>query len=466
MLKQALKITTCVASLGAFATIASADVYGPYPVTLKGYEGDKTNTVSYSGQIARQVLEKSLKSIAGKGNGGENAAEIEAMLIAYFNNEGDLDIISPKSKDGFPVKQTKVSEISSSANIAGKFYDGAMPAYPGGLSGKAVIMHMFSQAAKSNAGWDPENGYDWGQLISKFTMGAMQYNQAVDNYLDEKMTAGNKPNNAAYKDGAHYTGKEHSWDEGFGYWGAPAHVLKLSADQAYAVSKQKDLASGDANGDGVIDLKSEYTFGPAYYAAAADKSGTKTTNYMPTIMQAFLDGRQIITDAAGEALSADQLAAVQAHAKTIADNWEKVLAEAVFKYAGSVYKDINTMKDLEGEELAKAYRTYGKHWGELAGFSMAIQSGKNNLGATATKMNQLIGFGPVTLDNTYVTGIDADGNFVRERRKTWSDYQLAMLQVQKLMLDTFGVEARINDGLGELADLAGKLGDDASAEND
>ena len=71
MRKSVLTLTTVLAT-GLFATATLAESYGPYPVTLKGYEGDKTNTVSYSGQIARQVLEKSLKGIAGKGNGGEN----------------------------------------------------------------------------------------------------------------------------------------------------------------------------------------------------------------------------------------------------------------------------------------------------------------------------------------------------------------------------------------------------------
>lgn len=466
MRKSSLALTAILSTTMLVAAPAFSESYGPYPVTLQGYDGDKTNTVSYSGQIARQVLEKSLKSIAGKGNGGENAAEIEAMLLAYFNNEGDLDIISPVSKDGFPVLQTKVSEISSSANVAGKFYKGLVPGYPGNQTGVEVIQHMFSQAAKANKGFDAENGMDWGQLISKFTMGAMQYNQAVDNYLDEKMTAGNKPNNKPYKDGAHYTGKEHSWDEAFGYWGAPAHAMDLDGATAYAVAKQKDLAAADANGDDVVDLKSEYTFGPAYYAAAADKSGTKTTNYLGTIMQAFLDGRKVITEANGEALSAEELAAVQGYAAVIGSEWEKVLAEATFKYAGSVYKDIEKMKGLEGEELAKAYRAYGKHWGELKGFALAIQTGKNNLGATAVELNKLIGFGPVTLDNSFVTGIDANGEFVRERRMTWNDYQLNMLKVQKLLKDTFGLEALINDATADLAALAGALETEASAETD
>ncbi|MEO0329931.1 MAG: DUF4856 domain-containing protein [Pseudomonadota bacterium] len=469
MFKLSLKLSAFLVATTALVGAAQADdVYGPFGVTLKGYDGDKKNTVSYSGQIARHVLENSIKKLAGKGDGGGNAAELEAQMLAYFNgSDSDLPIIAPTGKDGFKIKQKTVNEISKGKNISGKFYDGAMPAWPGNMTGKEVALQMIKLAAQSNKGFDAENGYDWAQLISKYTMGAMAYNQAVDNYLDEKLEADNKPNNKPYKEGANYTGKEHSWDEGFGYWGGAAHTLTLSADQNYGINKQKDAASADANGDGMVDLKSEMVFGPAYYAAAFDRSGTKSTNYTQTIMKAFLDGRKLITAANGEALSDAQRTELKGYASTVASNWEKVLAEAVFKYAGSVYKDIKKMGDA-ADDAAKAevYRAYVKHWGELKGFSMALQSGKNNLGATAVAMNKLIGFGPVTLDFSYVTGVDADGNFERNRKLNWNDYQLQMLNVQKLMVDKFKVAAKDNDATGDLAALADKLDADANAETD
>lgn len=466
MLKSRLKFTTVLVA-GAFAasTAVAADTYGPFPITEKSYSGDKTNSVSYSGQIARHVLHDSLKKLAGKGD-GNNAAELEAQMLAYFNgSDEDLPIIAPTSKDGFAIKQTTVNEISSGKNISGKFYKGAMPAWPGNKTGVEVVEHMIAKAAASTKGFDAENGYDYAQLISKYTMGAMMFNQSVDNYLDEKLGADNKPNNKPYSEGAAYTGKEHSWDEGFGYWGAPAHTLSLTAEQAYGIAKGKDQAAADANGDGVVDLKSEYVFGPAYYAAGADKGGSKTTNYLPTIMQAFIDGRKVITSADGAALTDDQRAELVAHAATIEENWEKVLAEATFKYAGSVYNDINRLKEL-GVEDEKTFRNYVKHWGELKGFAMALQTGKSNLGGTAVELNNLVGFGPVTRDNSYVTGVDADGNFIRDRKMTWGDYQLNMLKVQKLMADQFGVKSRANDQLAELEGLAAKLGADANAETD
>ncbi|MEM7176122.1 MAG: DUF4856 domain-containing protein [Pseudomonadota bacterium] len=471
MLTKLLKGSTFLIATAVVATTAATgasagDVYGAQPVTVKGYSGDKTNSVSYSGQVARYVLHDSLKKLAGKGDGGGNAEEIEVQMLSYFQgSDNDLPIIAPAGKDGFPFKQSTVNEISKGKNLEGKFYNGAMPAWPGDMTGREAIVHMIKHAAKSDGGYDAENGYDWAQLISKFTLGGVSYNQAVDNYLDEKMQPDNKPNGKPYKEGAPYTGKEHSWDEAFGYFGAAAHSGTLSPDQNYAVAKMKDLASADANGDGVVDLKSEYVFGNAYYAAGADRSGV--TNYMDTIMSAFIDGRNLIASANGENLTPDQLAKLQQYAKTINDAWETVLAEAVFKYAGSVYKDITKMKEAKtDEEKAKAYRAYVKHWGELKGFAMALQTGKNNLGETAVQLNRLIGYGPVTADNSYVTGIDADGNFVRDRKRTWSDYQLHMLKVQKMLINDLGVKARGNDATSDLASLADKLDADSNAETD
>jgi hypothetical protein len=304
-------------------------------------------------------------------------------------------------------------------------------------------------------------------------MGAVFYNQAVDNYLDEKMEADTKPNNKPYKDGACYTGKEHSWDEAFGYWGAAAHSLLLSAEDNYNVAKRKDLAAADFNGDGVVDLKSEYVFAHAYYASSFDKGG-KTT-YLADITRAFLDGRKLITSANGEALTDSSRAQLMAHVDDISTNWEKVIAESVFKYAGSTYKSLVALEDVSNEDLSKEFSNYMKYWGELKGFSMALQVGKNNIGETATKLNRMVGFGPMLMDETQIVGIKgmmgSDGKYITseyEMGKIYSmhDAKLHMLKVQKLMIDEFGVVARSNDMLADMSDLASKLGSSDSAEND
>jgi hypothetical protein len=447
---------------------SNKSVYADLPVTLKDYKGDKTDSVSYSGQIARHTLHNSLKKLAGKGNGQPNA-DLKAQMLAYYaGKEAGRFIIDPKTKGKFVVKQGEVDEISKGKNLEGKTFKGAVPGWPGNLTGPEVLNFMIDKASSANKGYDPLTGYDYAQLISKFTMGAVFYNQIVDKYLDEYLDADNKPNNQPYKKGRHYTGKEHSWDEGWGYFGAPAHTMQLSPEDVYAITKQKENAfvKADANGDGKVDLKSEMSFALAYYAAAFDRSGK--TRYLHTTTQAFIDGRQLITDAKGELLTENQRAELKAYAATVEENIEKVLAEATFKYAGSVYKDLQKLKatvEANGD-ASTIFRDYAKHWGELKGFALSLQAGKNNLGETAVKLNRMIGFSPVLLGNTQVTGVDAKGNYIQGPSESIEGYMLNMLKVQKLMVDQFDVEARGNDALASLGDLTKKLGSGKSVEND
>ena len=73
--------------------------YGPFPITLKGYSGDKTNSVSYSGQIARHVQHDSLKKLAGSGNLAE--------MMAYFKGSDKnkkIHAYLKTFKDNCPVK--------------------------------------------------------------------------------------------------------------------------------------------------------------------------------------------------------------------------------------------------------------------------------------------------------------------------------------------------------------------------
>ena len=453
------KILASVASISLGLTgLASAndDVYGPFPVTLKGYSGDCTNTVSYGGQIARHVQHDSLKAASTKGS-------YDDMNSYYSGAEGDQAILAPSSKDDFVIKQTLVNEISSGKNLSGKTYKGTISAWPNDMTAAEVIDFWMKKAADNPK--DVSVGLNYQQLLSKFIMGAVFYNQAVDNYLDEKMRSDTKPNDKPYKDGACYTGKEHSWDEAFGYWGAAAHSLLLTPEQNYNIAKRKDLAAADYNGDGVVDLKSEYVFSHAYYASSFDKGG-KTT-YMNDINRAFLDGRKLITAANGEKIPyGSPQKRLKEYVSTISTNWEKVIAESVFKYAGSTYKSLVALEDVSNEDLSKEFGKYMKYWGELKGFSMALQVGKKDIGETAVKLNRMVGFGPMLLDETQIVGIDAKGNYVMDKVYSMHDAKLHMLKIQKLMIDEFGVVARSNDMLASMAELASKVGTSESAEND
>ena len=459
-------LAALIASSLVFGCVfAKPDMYGNFPVTEKSYSGKKKDSTSYTGQVARHVLHNSLKKLAGKGNGNPNP-ELKATMMSYYSSkDAGRKIIDPTSKGEFKVKQTMVDEISKGKNLKGKTYKGLVNGFPGQMSGPEVFEFLIDKASSSNKGFDPVTGYNYPQLISKFMMGAVFYSQAVDNYLDEKMGADNKPNNKHYKKGAHYTGKEHSWDEAFGYFGAPAHAMALNAKQAYGIAKRKDIKVADANGDGVVDLKTEMTFAHAYYAADSDKAGTK---YMHTIVDAFIKGRQLIRDADGAALTDEQRAKLMSYVKVIKTNWERVIAEAAFKYAGSCYKDLEKLRTIveSNGDASKAFAAYGKHWGELKGFLMALETSGRSLGEAGVRMNRLVGYGPVLLGGGQVTGIDSDGNFLIGGNRSMGEYQVHMVKLQKLLGDTFKLKARKNDVTGEMDDLLKSLGSSRAAEND
>jgi hypothetical protein len=475
----ALGATALSIVLLSSAAVADDMVYSGFPITVKDYVGKKKTSVSYTGQIARHALHDSLKKLAGSGNGKANA-DLKAKMLSYYKNKDKgRAVIAPKTKGPFAVKQTGIDDISKGKNLAGKTYKGTITGVPNNMTGPELVEFWIDKASSANKGVDMANGYNYPQLISKFIMGAVSYNQAVDNYLDEKLAADNKPNDKPYKKGAPYTGKEHSWDEGFGYFGTPAHTLKLTPRNVYEIAKQGSkskkpedaLSFADFNKDGKVDLKTEMTFGPAYYAAGFDASvygKSNTTSYLHTITKAFLDGRKVILNANGNKLTDAQRASLVSHATTISTNWQKVLAEATYKYAGSVYKDMSklqTIMEAKGD-ASKQTKKYIKHWGELKGFSLALQTGKENLGEVATRLNRLVGYGPLMPNLSQVVDIDSKGSYVRDQGGTWGNYMLHMAKIQKLMVDKFGVKARNKAISGGIAELTKKLGGGEGAEND
>ena len=442
--------------------MSANNVYGKFPVTVKGYTGSKTNSVSYSGQIARHVLHDTLKKLADSGDSSATPALKAKMLSYYAGKDKNRMIIAPATKKAFVIAETDVDQISKGKNLIGKTYKGTITGMPNNMTGPELVKFWIDKASSANKGYDLENGYQYGQLISKFIMGAVSYNQAVDNYLDEKLRADNKPNDKPYKKGAYYTGKEHSWDEGFGYFGTPAHTLTLTARQVYEInklgSKSKDpkvaLKAADYNKDGKVNLKSEMTFGPAYYAAGLDSATYNTgnqTTYLTDITTAFLDGRKLIASANGNALTEGQRSKLRDYARVINDNWTKVLAEAAHRYAGLVHKDmdkIKTIMEAKGN-TGKAIKAYIKHWGELKGFALALQTGKTKHGATSAQFNRLIGVGPLMPNLRQVVDIDSNGNYVQAKGSSWGAYQGNMAKVQKQLVKTYGIRAREHDVTGK-----------------
>jgi hypothetical protein len=470
-------VSLTILATGSMNALAEAEVYADFPVTVKGYDGDAKSSVSYSGQIARHILHDSLKKLIGA-DLPENE-KYDRLMAYYAGKSTGRAIIAPKSAGAFKIKQTDIDAVSGGKNLSGKTAKYNVTGMPRAMSGKELVTFWLTKAAATKNGVDLQNGYDYAQLVSKYVMGAVSFNQVVDHYLDEGLGPKNKPNDQAYKKGQPYTGKEHVWDEAFGYFGAPAHSLSLSATDIYNIAKRgkksKDpaaiMARADHNGDGVVDLKTEMVFGPAYYAAAFDKSAEKAgvdTNYTHEIFKAFVAGRKIITAANGAKLSDKDRAALVALAAKIETTWQTVLAEAVFKYAGAVLKDMSKLQvivDANGD-TKKQFAKYVKHWGELKGFSLALQLGRKDLGETAAKLNRLIGAGPLLLNASQVVDIDRSGNYLRDQGETWVGYMVHMAKIQRLMVSAFAVKVKANDATSKLSRLVNAAGGGGNSEND
>lgn len=468
MIKKQLFAASVTAALGLYNLTVQADVYANFPVTVTDYTGHQEHSEAYSGQIARHVLHNSLKQLTTMGSGKANTELKHNMMAYYSGKHNGRTIIDPASQEGFPVLEVAVDQLSIDKNLSDKTYRGLVPGWPGSMTGLEVVKFMIDQASASEGGYDPLNGYDYTQLISKFLMGAVFYHQTVDYYLDEKLAVNIKPNHEPYTDGAPYTGKEHVWDKAFGYFGAPAHALELSAADVYAIAKQQPaaLVKADYNGDGLVSLDTEMVYAHAYYAAIFDQTGK--TQYLHNIMQAFIDGRQLLTKANGQTLTLMQRSELKGYAAIIKANWEQVIVEAVFKYAGSVYADLQQLQNLietHSGDIQRSYRRYVKHWGELKGFALALQMGSRDLGEISVQLNRLIGYSPVLLGNTQVVGL-AKGQYQQASSISLSEYQMHMIKVQQLMSDQFGIKARSQDVMGDMTALIKQLGDTLSAEND
>ena len=176
----------------------------------------------------------------------------------------------------------------------------------------------------------------------------------------------------------------------------------------------------------------------------------------------------MITEANGEALTDQQRAQLMGYVKTIKTNWAQVIAEAAFKYAGSCYKDLEKLRTIveSNGDASKAFAAYGKHWGELKGFLMALETSGRDLGEAGVRMNRLVGYGPVLLGGGQVTGIDSNGDLQTGGNRSMGEYQVHMIKLQKLLGDTFGLKARKNDVTSNMAGLLETLGSSLAAEND
>ncbi len=313
---------------------------------------DDLSSVSYSGQVVRNLLINDIKSQMGTDAGSNNPATLLSMMA---NDDASRAILSASGKS---TVQTKYHDISTSHlnDRLDAVADITIPGYD--TDAKTLVVGMLNEAAA--AGKTRATGIRLDQMVQKTLWGAISYWQATSKYM------GKLPNedNTVAVEGKNYTKMEHYWDESFGYFGAA-----LDYNTAYTDDSRKNGPNVDSNADGLIDFKKEFNVGWAVTAAKRDLcSACGDYDYTKTIFDAYLQGRTLITNQA-------PLAEVLVQRDIIMKTWEKVVAAVTQHYINDVAADIAAIiaaGDATVTPASAATADYENHWGEMRGYAHGL----------------------------------------------------------------------------------------------
>ena len=414
-------------------TVNVDDLLDYYDFESKAMPGE--SSVSYSGQIARQLLINDLSKLIGAElsdattfdtNGTfVNRESVMNALNSYFD-VADYDVASQRAllTTTTPGAQTMLSEISnSSKDLVGKIAgndatgqhrnwegtelngegdpidsDGNLNIVNGDFAGwgakgsttpEMLVRTLFGMLADNAQtqldgtvrldafGNDITNisltsdGRDLKQLIQKFLLMSVAFSQGVDDYLYNDVDGKGLLSDHTDTEKA-YTSLEHQFDEAFGYFGAARDYLDYSDDEVAAKSGRDDWQLyHDTNGDGSIDFNSEYNFGQSTNASKRDRSATVAIDLSKDAMTAFLQGRKLLNDTAGVALTDEQRTELYGYRDTAVLTWEKAIAATVVHYINDVDDDL---EKIGTDDFS--YADIAKHWSEMKGFALGLQFNK------------------------------------------------------------------------------------------
>ncbi|MFZ5469677.1 MAG: DUF4856 domain-containing protein [Myxococcota bacterium] len=463
----------------ALLSVACGPAGGPTPpnevpssYSFLSRAGDGQSSVAYTGQTFRHVLIGEMKSYLGKltariDNGfvpatGDVAAELDFYYAFDAATSGDVEMALTS---GFAAKQKLFKELSASGaklsdKIAGKDPVGQHKEWANGLRGwngasspEALVRTWFTQLdqlavdrANGIVPLDPSGapigavhvtaeGHDLRELLQKFLDGAVGYSQGADDYLDDDLPEkGLNSDHRQLLAGKPYTELEHTWDEGFGYFGAARDFADYTAEEASAAGGRTEYAKGhhDTDGDGLIDLTSEYNFGHVVAAAKRDRTSAASakTDFAREAFKAFLAGRYLLATTHGE-LTVAQKAELRGYRDGALSNWEKGVAASTVHYINQVLQDMERFGTTEYK-----FTDHAKHWSELKAFALSLQF--NRLSklkeAQLDELHAKVGQAPV-LANRSTADIES--------------YKTALRQAKGLLGQVYGFDpANVGDDLG------------------
>ena len=324
-----------------------------YSFASRFNEGE--SSVSYSGQVVRNLLINDIKIQMGTDAGSGNPATLVSMMA---NNNANQAILS--SAGSMSTVQTKYHDISTS-NLNDRLTAVESYTIPGYDANAGTLVNGWVQELAAS-GKTRGTGLRLDQITQKTLWGAVSYWQGTSKYMSKIPT---DDNTMASGDGAAYTAMEHHWDESLGYFGAA-----LDYNTGYTDDSRKNGPNVDSNSDGSIDFKSEYNVGWAITAAKRDLCSDCDTDldFTKTIFDAYLEGRTLITNQA-------DLADILVQRDIVMNNWEKVVAAVSIHYVNDVAADIAgliTAADTSIAPGSDATADYENHWGEMRGYANGL----------------------------------------------------------------------------------------------
>lgn len=430
-----------------------------YAYTNTYFSADASNSVSYTGQTARQILiadmayfmEKKLTDDAANTVAsvttsldffikGTDANVTDTLIGSYIKDAANVslksagtygDISSGKNLNGKIAGGNGNGGGETSKLIGGEFFgwsDGsaALPidlvnmwiAKQSALASDGVAIQVTdATGATSSANVNTDqHGRNYRQLMQKFLMGAVNFSQGTNDYFKtdfaSKLTTddgGDSPKN--------YSAGEHKFDEGFGYYGAARDNLHYTDLEARAKSGREGWRFGhhDTDGDGLIDVRSEYNMAHSQNCAKRDAGsagGSNPTDFSSEVMTSMVAARQIISNAANKIapeLTSAEDAKLQEHIKNASVVWEKCIAATAVHYVNDLIADIGEYSNGAPSTLNN-FETVAKHWSELKGFMLSLQfspaSPFRDVAVTSVdlddlkRINALVGDAPVLADGS------------------------------------------------------------------
>lgn len=379
------------------------------------------SSVSYTGQVLRQVLISDLAAyIAAQDDAirqgtamptedGEVIADLNQFYFRLVSeSHGERSILLTTEP---AAKQTTYDDISSGKNIVEKlagndsetdhadwtmdfagWSDASIATDHGGsiTSPEGLVVAFFENledlaiaeaggADRQDAEGNPlpiyvtDEGRDLNQLIEKFVRMAVAFSQGTDDYLDDDVPGKGllADNVEPSSEGSPYTGLEHQWDEGFGYFGAARDYGDYTDEEVAGKGGRPDWQNGwhDSNDDGEIDLESEINLGHSTNAGKRDLGANADPDFTEQAFQAFLTGRAIINAAVGRPLTDEEMADLKEQRDLAVEAWEKAIAATVVHYINDTIEETNHIGTPEDYDFA----THAKVWSEMKGFALGLQ---------------------------------------------------------------------------------------------